>query len=91
MMLVNLLGLGCAILSVGFIAVLAATDPKRRGGAARTALAVPRWLLWLAAFAPGAALCVAGRWSDVLIWIGAAALLGWAAAALANNTARARQ
>jgi hypothetical protein len=87
MMPVDLLGLGCAFLSAGFIAVLAATDPKRRGSGGRVVVALPRWLLWLATFAPGVALGVAGRWSDVLIWVGAAALLGWAVAAIASKVA----
>ena len=87
MMPVDLLGLGCAFLSAGFIAVLAATDPKRRGSAGRTVVALPRSLLWLATLAPGVALGVAGRWSDVLIWVGAAALLGWAIAAVVGNIA----
>jgi hypothetical protein len=33
---------------------------------------------------PGPALGIAGRWSDFLIWVGAAAIFGWAIAALAN-------
>jgi hypothetical protein len=36
----------------------------------------------LAIFIPGVALGMAGRWSDFLIWIGAAAVLGWGIAAL---------
>ena len=87
MMPVDLFGLGCAFLSAGFIAVLAASDPKRRGSAGRTAPVAPRWLLWLATFAPGVPLGVIGRWSDVLIWVGAAALLGWAIAAVVGNIA----
>jgi hypothetical protein len=49
-----------------------------------------RQLLLLATFAPGLALAIAGRWSDFLIWIGAAAILGWAIAALANRRSKAR-
>lgn len=48
-----------------------------------------RWLLLIAMLLPGLALGLAGRWSDFLIWIGAAAIFGWAIAALANRRARA--
>jgi hypothetical protein len=40
--------------------------------------------LALAIFIPGAALGLAGRWSDFLIWVGAAAIFGWGIAALFN-------
>jgi len=40
--------------------------------------------LILATFTPGLALGIAGRRSDFLIWAGAAAIFGWAIAALAN-------
>jgi hypothetical protein len=82
MTLLGWLGLSGALVSAACIALLAAVDPKRRG----IALARPglRWLLLSATFMPGLALGVAGRWSDFLIWIGAAAILGWAIAALAN-------
>lgn len=84
MMLVDLLGLGCALLSAAGIAVLAATDPKRRGNTSRSARSGTRRFVWLAALAPGVALGVAGRWSDFLIWVGAAAVLGWGIAVLSN-------
>lgn len=87
MMPVNLLGLGCAILSAGFIGALAATDPKRRGSAGRSVPVLPRWFFWLAASGPGLVLGAVGLWSDFLIWIGAAALLGWAIAAVVGSTA----
>jgi hypothetical protein len=82
MMLLGWLGLSGALVSAACIALLAAADPKRRG----IALARPglRWLLVAAIFVPGLALGVGGRWSDFLIWVGAAAILGWAIAALAN-------
>jgi hypothetical protein len=82
MMLLGWLGLSGALLSAACIALLAAADPKRRGVVlARLGL---RRLLIAAAFMPGLALGLAGRWSDFLIWIGAAAILGWAIAALVN-------
>jgi hypothetical protein len=82
MMLLGWLGLFGALVSAACIALLAAADPKRRGAvAARPGL---RRLLVLATFMPGLALGIAGHWSDFLIWVGAAAILGWAIAALAN-------
>ena len=82
MTLLGWLGLLGALVSAACIALLAVADPKRRGVAlARPALRRP---LIAAAFMPGLALGIAGRWSDFLIWIGAAAILGWAIAALAN-------
>jgi MFS family permease len=81
MMLVGLLGLGCALLSVAGVAILAAIDPKRRRDTRRAARSGLRRLLWIAIFIPGVALGVAGRWSEFLIWIGAAAVLGWGIAA----------
>jgi len=82
MMLLGWLGLSGALVSAACIALLAAADPKRRG----IALARPglRRLLVAATFMPGLALGAAGRWSDFLIWVGAAAIFGWAIAALAS-------
>jgi hypothetical protein len=88
MMLLGWLGLSGALVSAACIALLAAVDPRRRGDAA-THPAV-RWLLLLATLLPGLALGTAGRWSDFLIWIGAAAMFGWAIAALANRRPKAR-
>ncbi|MBR1123243.1 hypothetical protein JQ628_17080 [Bradyrhizobium lablabi] len=83
MIMLGWLGLCGALVSAGCIALLAAADPKRRGVApARPGL---RWLLVSAMFLPGLSLGIAGRWSDFLIWIGAAAIFGWAIAALANR------
>ena len=82
MMLVGWLGLGCALLSAAGVAILAAIDPKRRHDARRAAWSGMRRLLWLAIFIPGVALGFAGRWSDFLIWIGAAAVFGWGITAL---------
>ena len=88
MMLLGWLGLSGALVSAACIAVLAAVDPKRRGVArARPSL---RRLLIAAIFMPGLALGVAGRWSDFLIWVGAAAIFGWAIAALVNTRRRPR-
>ena len=84
MMSVGWLGFGCAILSTVGVIILATVDPKRRRAARRAAHSRVRWLLGFAIFIPGIALGFAGRWSDFLVWIGAAALLGWAVAALAN-------
>ncbi|MBT1509791.1 hypothetical protein KIP88_04690 [Bradyrhizobium sp. SRL28] len=82
MMLLGWLGLSGALVSAACIALLAAVDPKRRGaGPTRPGL---RRLLLSATFLPGLALGVAGRWSDFLIWVGAAAIFGWAIAALAS-------
>ena len=82
MMLLGWLGLSGALVSAVCIALLAADDPRRRRvGAARPGLR--RWLA-LGTFAPGLALGVTGRWSDFLIWVGAAAIFGWAIAALVN-------
>jgi hypothetical protein len=86
MMLLDWLGLGCALLSAACIALLAALDPKHRG--AVSARRGTRRMLAIAAFMPGIALGVAGRWSDFLIWVGAAAIFGWAIAALANLRAK---
>ena len=82
MTLLGWLGLFGALVSAACIALLAAADPKRRGAGPTR----PGWrrLLTAATFVPGLALGVAGRWSDFLIWVGAAAILGWAIAALAN-------
>ena len=92
MMPIGLLGLGCALLGAAGVAILAAIDPKRRRVAHHAARSAVRRLLVLAIFIPGAALGIAGRWSDFLIWIGAAAVLGWAIAALFNvRWRRARQ
>ena len=88
MMLLGWLGLSGALVSAACIALLAAADPKRRGAA--LARPVFRRLLIAAAFMPGIALGIAGRWSDFLIWIGAAAILGWAIAALVNRRPKAR-
>jgi hypothetical protein len=82
MMLLGWLGLSGALVSAACIARLAAVDPKRRGVAVAR-LGLRRWLV-VATFVPGLALGIAGRWSDFLIWVGAAAILGWAIAALAN-------
>jgi hypothetical protein len=82
MMLLDWLGLVCALLSAVCIAALAALDPKRRGaGSARPGL---RRMLAFAAIVPGLGLGICGRWTDFLIWIGAAAILGWAIAAAVN-------
>ena len=86
MMLLDWLGPGCALISAASIALLAALDPKRRRTLpARRGL---RGLLALAALLPGIALAVAGRWTDFLIWIGAAGIFGWAIAALASMRAK---
>lgn len=84
MMLIGWLGLGFALLSAAGVAILAAIDPKRRRDGRRAARPGLRWLLTLLIFVPGAALAFAGRWIDFLIWIGAAAIFGWAIAALSN-------
>ena len=88
MMLLGWLGLSGALVSAACIARLAAVDPKRRG----VVLARPglRRLLVVATFLPGLALGVAGRWSDFLIWVGAAAIFGWAIAALASRRRKPR-
>jgi hypothetical protein len=86
MMLLDWLGLGGALLSAACIALLAALDPKRRG--ADSTWRGTRRMLAIAAFMPGIALGLAGRWSDFLIWVGAAAIFGWAIAALANMRAK---
>jgi hypothetical protein len=86
MMLLGWLGLGGALASAMCIARLAAIDPKRRSD--RSARRGMRWLLLLAMLLPGLALGLASRWSDFLIWIGAAAIFGWAIAALANRRAK---
>ena len=58
--------------------------PKRRG-VSPTRRGVRR-LLILMTFALG----VADRWSDFLIWIGAAAIFGWGISALVNRRRRPR-
>ena len=88
MMLLGWFGFFGALISAACIALLAAVDPRRRGEAA-TRSGV-RWLLLLVTLLPGLALGIAGRWSDFLIWIGAAAIFGWAIAALANRRAKPR-
>ena len=88
MMLLGWLGLSAALASAACIALLAAGDPRRRGVVpARPGL---RRLLVSAIFAPGLALGVAGHWSDFLIWIGAAAIFGWAIAVLVNKRPKPR-
>jgi hypothetical protein len=82
MMLLGWLGMGAAFFSAVCIALLAEFDPKRRKDI--TAHPGIRRLLLLAVFLPGFVLAFAGRWSDFLIWIGAAAIFGWAIAALTN-------
>ena len=89
-MSVGLAGLGWALFSAAGIAILAATDPKRRRRSHDAARSAIRLLLLMAVLAPGAALGVAGRWSDFLIWIGAAAVFGWAVAAVSNTWSRNR-
>lgn len=80
------LGLCCALVSAIAIALLAKIDPKRRGRPRQqTGL---RRALSLAIFVPGLMLGLIGRWSDFFVWIGAAALLGWAIAAAANTVHR---
>ncbi len=87
-MLLGWLGLSGALVSAACIALLAAIDPKRRGVVlARSGL---RRLLISVTFMPGLALGVAGRWSDFLIWVGAAAIFGWTIAALANKRSKPR-
>jgi hypothetical protein len=88
MMLLGWLGLSGALVSAACIARLAAVDPKRRGVV--LARRGSRWWLVVASFMPGLALGIVGRWSDFLIWIGAAAILGWAIAALANMRSKSR-
>jgi len=90
MMLIGWLGFGCALLSAIGIAILAMIDPKRRHDERSAARPGLRWLLTLSIFIPGVALAFAGRWTDFLIWIGAAAIFGWAIAALANVQWRGR-
>jgi hypothetical protein len=90
MMLIGWLGLGCALLSTAGVAILAAIDPKRRRDARRAAHTGVRRLVGIAIFIPGIALGAAGRWSDFLIWAGAAAVFGWAVAALSNMPWRRR-
>jgi hypothetical protein len=86
---VGWLGLGCALLSAAIVAILAVIDPKRRRSMDRGARSGLRRLLALAVFVPGIALGCAGRWNDFLVWVGAAAIFGWAIAALANVRSRA--
>jgi hypothetical protein len=86
-MMLDWLGLGCALISAACIALLAAVDPKRRGVPARSGT---RRMLAFATLAPGIGLAVAGRWSDFLIWVGAAAIFGWAIAALSNLRSKRR-
>jgi ABC-type Fe3+ transport system permease subunit len=82
MMLLGWLGLGAAFFSAVCVAILARLDRRRRNGI--TVRPRIRRLLLLAMLMPGLVLGFAGRWSDFLIWIGAAAILGWAIAALAS-------
>jgi MFS family permease len=84
MMLTGWLGLGCAVLSAAGVAILAAIDPKRRRDARRSAWSNTRRLVTLGLFAPGIVLGFAGLWVEFLIWVGAAAVLGWAIAAMSN-------
>jgi MFS family permease len=90
MMPVGLLGLGCAVLSAAGVAILAMIDPKRRRDTRRAARSGLRRVLWLAIFIPGIALGIAGRWSEFLIWIGAAAVFGWGITALLSVRRRQR-
>jgi hypothetical protein len=78
------LGFVCAFASAAAIAALAASDPKRRRARRGQTNSTTRWTLLLATLIPGITLAAAGRWTDVLVWVGAAAVLGWAIAALSN-------
>jgi hypothetical protein len=90
MMWTGWLGFGCAVLSAAGVAFLAAIDPKRRRDARRPAWSNTRRLAAVALFVPGVVLGLAGLWSEFLIWSGAAAVLGWAIAAMSNLTWRRR-
>ena len=79
-----LLGLACALASTIGLAWLAATDPKRQRGHEALPARRGRLLAAALAFVPGLWLAGTGRGVAFLIWIGAAAVLGWAVAALAN-------
>ena len=76
MMPLGLLGLGCAVLSAAGVVFLAALDPKRRRDARRASWSSARRLMAFAVFAPGIVLGFFGLWSEFLVWIGAAAVLG---------------
>jgi hypothetical protein len=89
-MSVGLPGLVWAVVSAAGIAILAATDPKRRRMIQSATRSAARLLLLLGILTPGVALGVAGRWSDFLIWIGATAVFGWAIAALSNVWSKSR-
>ena len=78
----------CAVAASALaLASLALRDPKRLRAAARAGLKshgpllLPqRRLLGAASLLPGAALASCGQWPAFLIWMGAAAAIGWALA-----------
>ena len=76
----TLLGLLSALTSAACLAFLAASDSRRLAGR-RSALNHARRLAIAIALLPGALLAVTGRGVAFMIWIGTAAVLGWAIAA----------
>jgi len=80
----NWLGPFCALVSAVFVVILAATDRKRRQLRRGASWPMTRAIAAFAIFLQGLALALYGRWSDFLIWIGAAAVIGWGIAAAFN-------
>jgi hypothetical protein len=74
------LGLLSALTSAACLAFLAASDSRRLAGR-RSALHHVRRLAIAIAVLPGVLLAITGRWVDFLVWLGAAAVLGWTIAA----------
>lgn len=86
----TILGLAAASLSSLLIAVLCSEDPKRRRITGRNGGMAPRWRRLVASLAtlPGLWCALQGDASTFLIWLGGAALAGWAAAASAGRVSR---
>lgn len=80
---VNVISLGflAALLTTACLAALAASDPKRLRGA-RSSFGKLRPLAAIAALLPGALLLTMGLGVAFLIWLGSAAVFGWAVAAV---------
>lgn len=75
--------LAAILLSLAGIAVLAATDPKRRRVfGLPEARRRPAALACLLTLAPGAALLIAGQSAAFVMWLAAVPLIGWGLAAL---------
>lgn len=82
------LGLVGALISAGFIGLLAFTDPKRRGLGNKGRNRFWRSVFIVGSLLPGFWLGCSSRWPDFLIWIGSTAIIGWGTAGVASLARR---